>query len=91
MRLRCLIAILGLALVTASPGRAQTPLPAQSGPAPQTVRTARYPALSPDGSRIAFSWQADIWIVPAAGGEARRIKHDGHDIRPKWSPDGGTL
>ncbi|MBI3910778.1 MAG: PD40 domain-containing protein, partial [Armatimonadetes bacterium] len=28
---------------------------------------------------------------PAAGGEAQRIKHDGHDIRPRWSPDGGTL
>lgn len=33
----------------------------------------RHPTLSPDGSRIAFSWQGDIWVASVAGGAAQRI------------------
>ena len=29
----------------------------------------RYPAISPDGSKIAFCYQGDIFTVPAAGGQ----------------------
>jgi len=35
-----------------------------------------FPAFSPDGSQLAFARNAggnwDIWVMPAAGGEARR-------------------
>ena len=33
----------------------------------------RYPKISPDGSKIAFSYQGDIYYVPTAGGEAVRL------------------
>ena len=52
----------------------------------------RYPALSPDGSLIAFSFKGDIFTVPANGGRALQITtHPSHDTRPVWSPDGKIL
>lgn len=48
----------------------------------------RTPALSPDGTRIAFSYGGDLWVVPADGGRARRLtSHVGHELGPVWSPD----
>ncbi|APF18700.1 peptidase S41 [Caldithrix abyssi DSM 13497] len=52
----------------------------------------RTPAPSPDGQQIAFSFQGDIWIMPAAGGQARCITgNPGYDYAPKWSPDGRRI
>ena len=52
----------------------------------------RYPALSPDGTQIAFSFKGDIFTVPANGGRALQITtHPSHDTRPVWSPDGKLL
>lgn len=49
----------------------------------------RYPAISPDGSRIAFAYMGDLYVVDAAGGEARRLTTDAaYDYNPVWSPDG---
>lgn len=49
----------------------------------------RYPALSPDGKWVAFSYQGDIWKVSVQGGEAIRLTVSAaDDIRPVWSPDG---
>lgn len=53
------------------------------------IKYARYPALSPDGSTIAFAYFGDIWTVSAEGGEATRLTiHEAVDIRPYFSPDG---
>lgn len=53
------------------------------------VLYARYPALSPDGKTIAFTYRGDIWSVPATGGEAVRLTlHAAEDIMPHYSPDG---
>ncbi len=53
---------------------------------------ARYPALSPDGGTIAFSYRGDIWTVPASGGDATRLTdHEADDIMPHFSPDGKSL
>jgi dipeptidyl aminopeptidase/acylaminoacyl peptidase len=59
------------------------------------------PQISPDGKWIAYevgtpNFEAnrvahDIWLVPAAGGEARQITRGGSDARPRWSPDGKKL
>ena len=37
----------------------------------------RTPALSPDGSLIAFSYAGDIWVVESSGGEASSITSRG--------------
>lgn len=50
------------------------------------------PALSPDGSTIAFSSGGDIWTVPAAGGEARLlVSNPAFESRPVYSSDGRYL
>ncbi len=50
------------------------------------------PAISPDGSEIAFVSGGDIWTVPAAGGEARLlVSHPANESRPLFSPDGRRL
>lgn len=56
------------------------------------ARWMRYPALSPDGERIAFSYRGDLWMVPATGGEARLLtSHTAHERYPVWSPDGRRI
>jgi tricorn protease len=50
------------------------------------------PAISPDGSEIAFVSAGDIWTVPAEGGQARLlIARTGYESRPLYSPDGQYL
>lgn len=52
----------------------------------------RYPAISPNGETIAFSYKGDIYTVPAKGGKATQLTtHPGHDTRPIWSPDGTQI
>ncbi len=48
----------------------------------------RHNAISPDGTRIAFTYRGDIYIVPVGGGRAEQLtSHAGHDTDPVWSPD----
>lgn len=50
---------------------------------------ARNLALSPDGKRLAFSYQGDIWVTPSGGGRAIPVtNHVEMDDNPVWSPDG---
>jgi tricorn protease len=52
----------------------------------------RYPAVSPDGQRIAFSYQGDLYTVASGGGVATPItRHAAYDFRPVWAPDGRTI
>jgi tricorn protease len=47
---------------------------------------ARYPAISPDGKSIAFTYKGDIYVVPTNGGKAQRLTfHEAHDFMPVWS------
>ncbi|HEV8470647.1 MAG TPA: S9 family peptidase [Candidatus Limnocylindria bacterium] len=60
------------------------------------------PRWSPDGQRLAY-WSrrestrtnADLFVVPASGGEARRLETrggvDGESIDGRWSPDGSRI
>ncbi len=52
----------------------------------------RYARISPDGSRIAFTYKGDIYIVNASGGAATQLTTQAaHDTRPVWSPDGTKI
>lgn len=49
----------------------------------------RYPAISPDGKQIVFSYKGDLYKVPSQGGQAQLLTlHHAHDNRPVWSTDG---
>jgi tricorn protease len=60
---------------------------------PQTAPLwLRYPAISPDGKSIAFSFEGHLFIVPSAGGAAQPLTAGpAHDTSPVWSPDGKLI
>ncbi len=60
------------------------------------------PSISPDGSMIVFTsdhgGNADLWIMPAAGGEPVQLTfyegdedNPGFDVEGSWSPDGKSI
>lgn len=52
----------------------------------------RFPALNNDGSKIAFSYQGDIWTVPSSGGKANRLTiNESYEGNPQFSPDGNQI
>jgi tricorn protease len=52
----------------------------------------RYPAISPDGTTIVFSYQGDLYKVGADGGNALPLTmHEAHDYQPVWSRDGNKI
>ncbi|MDE6012231.1 MAG: peptidase S41, partial [Prevotella sp.] len=52
----------------------------------------RFPAISPDGQTIAFSYKGDIYTVSATGGQARQLTTNAaYDAYPVWSPDGRQI
>lgn len=52
----------------------------------------RYPAISPDGTQIVFTYKGDIFKVSANGGRAMQLtSHPAHDTNPVWSPDGSSI
>ena len=60
--------------------------------APAEPLWLRYPAISPDGTAIVFTYRGDLFRVPAAGGAAVQLTtHEAHDFMPVWSRDGRQL
>jgi len=54
----------------------------------EPIRLASDPALSPDGSTLAFGWRGDIWTVPTTGGAAQQLtQNPALDSHPHFSPD----
>jgi Tol biopolymer transport system component len=47
------------------------------------------PVWSPDGSRLAFSTDNDIWVIGADGSGLRKLIPGG--MNPSWSPDGSLI
>ena len=60
------------------------------------VGTETNPIFSPDGSMVAFTGEydgnVDVYVVPASGGEPRRITyHAGNDQAIGWTRDGRSV
>ena len=59
--------------------------------APAQVKGIVTPALSPDGSQVAFVALNDLWIMDI-GSKPRQITNDQFtELQPTWSPDGQSL
>ncbi len=49
-------------------------------------------SASSDGRLLAIDLQGGIWVLPVAGGRARRVTDEFNDARqPVWSPDGTSI
>ncbi len=60
--------------------------------AQKTPLWLRYPAISPDGKSIVFSFKGDLYKVSASGGTAYPLTlHEAHDFMPVWSHDGKKI
>ena len=66
------------------------------------VKAVSDPQISPDGTLVAYvvseidreanKSNSDVWLVPVAGGESKRLTYSpGADSHPRWSPDGKTI
>jgi len=87
---------LGLILAVGTVHRHPSSSAGAAAPANQAdsgnVDFPRFPSLSPDGTRMVFSWRGDLWLVPSEGGEARRItSHPADELRSAWTPDASRI
>ena len=60
--------------------------------AQKTPLWLRYPAISPDGKNIVFSFKGDLYKIATSGGIAYPLTlHEAHDFMPVWSHDGKRI
>lgn len=60
--------------------------------AQETALWLRYPAISPDGQTIVFTYKGDLYKVSSKGGQATPLTiHEAYDDMAVWSPDGQTI
>lgn len=56
------------------------------------ARLIRYPAIAPDGKRVAFTAFSKLYIMDLPSGTPRRLTNNGDgEFMPTWSPDGKTI
>ena len=56
---------------------------------PVRAQQIRYPRLSPDGRRLAFTALDRLWVMDYPAGKARRVSTtEAGEHQPAWSPDG---
>lgn len=82
-------AVAGVIALATAFGAASTP---HSADAQASQPSLYQPAISPDGTEVAFVSGGDIWTVPASGGTARLlVVHEADEGSPLYSPDGTRL
>jgi tricorn protease len=81
-------ALVGVAIVANSAvATAQSPSTSPAG-----ASWMRYPAISPDGKTIVFTYKGDLYRVSSAGGSAVPLTtHVANDFMAVWSHDGKHL
>jgi eukaryotic-like serine/threonine-protein kinase len=60
----------------------------------EEVRPYAFPAISPDGKRIALTLQGgtfDVWVYDLVRDTLTKVSFGNDDYRPRWSPDGKML
>ncbi len=76
-----------VALIASTTVAAQSPSTSPTG-----ASWMRYPAISPDGRTIAFTFKGDLYKVASTGGTATPITtHTANDFMPVWSHDGKQI
>jgi outer membrane protein OmpA-like peptidoglycan-associated protein len=60
-------------------------------PPMKNVRLGNGPTVSPDGKRVAYSFNGNLWIMDANGDNAETLISDGASWSPSFSPNGKTL
>lgn len=56
------------------------------------VDLPRFPALSPNGATLVFTWRGDLWSAPSTGGAAVRLtSNPAVDTRSAFTPDGARI
>jgi tricorn protease len=79
-------ALLLMLAATTAAHAAEVSLEVPSGP----TKMLRSPTVS--ATQIAFAYAQNIWVVPRAGGDARRLtSFQGQASNPRFSPDGHWL
>lgn len=92
------IAALGFSLWNRGEGPSVQAPPPAATPLTDLAGQEITPALSPDGSQVAFAWRKgegsnfDIYVMDVPGGEPRRFTSgSGDELSPAWSPDGTRI
>ncbi len=81
------------ACAVSKPRPQEAPAVAPPEPLGTEFRLMRNPVVSPDGARVAFSHQGDIWVAPLVGGmPAMRVTaQPSREDTCLWTPDGRSL
>jgi Tol biopolymer transport system component/tRNA A-37 threonylcarbamoyl transferase component Bud32 len=84
--------------VISSGGADERPMAASVTRLPASAGVIGAPALSPDGSRLAFTWVGDgvdnpeLILLPIGSSSRVRLTNDlGIEVCPAWSPDGSRI
>jgi Tol biopolymer transport system component len=72
--------------------RSHPPPPPRLVPLTTLPGVEKQPSLSPDGSRVAFSWKGDIYVKQVGAEALLQITKDpATDSWPAWSPDASQI
>ena len=65
------------------------------GYTPQQYFNGPDPVLSPDGSRLAYIRESELWVLELTDGGVRQLTSSHgegwHNLQPRWSPDGARI